>query len=753
MSFTQHTVKSAILVTSLLLSACGGGGAGSGPGAATDTQPNPTPATADRFVISGNNNGSLSLLLVDEVAGFARPIAYTDISAFAVNDMVYDATHLRLVAITSNALHTLSMDASSGQLFTTDSSATSGSSGSPASSHLALSADGVTAYIASGSTSGVIDIFRISADGTLGAPVTTAVTVDPDYLALNPGGERLYLVSRNDDQIQFFDIDSDGGLAANPGSFNTDRNPTSLLFHPGASAAYLTRADSNPAATLQVLLVDASGALAQGTSSFDVGANAIDMVLDASGSNLYVLDNAASRVHHFSVDSVTGDLSFINAISLDFQSPTDLSLSATGQQLYIGHQDGAVVSTLAVNASDGSPSKVESARVFDGVTSIVAVGGSGALQPTATFLLSPDTNGLNRFSVDAAGNLALLDTLNTSGALISGEAAVDYARQLLFATGETASPQFNDVIASYDFNTVTGASTELQVHSANGSESNIDNNSAFQRIEMGRAGRVMYVLDEDIFDSSAVPRPTGFVRAYRYDAAGNFSTTASDVQAVGEGPENMTLHPAGRYLYSVNSFGDDIDRLNINKADGSISYGSTYFPASGIVSQTANRGRPIDLRFHPNGRFAYVSLEDDSQMVSYAVDQNGNLTSPLRENPPQDNGVDVHPGAIAVHPGGRFVYVGERGGSRDTISLYSVSPADYSLRYQSRTPLQASPSWIEMDPRGQFLIVRESGGSIEVFSINQTTGALTNTGQSAIGGTGSGGFLPSLTLVTPLSAR
>ena len=697
---------------------------------------------SDRFVISGNADGTLSLMLVDAVAGFARAIGYANISSFAVRDMHYDAGHSRLVAITDNELHTLSVNGSTGELQSSDSGSTSGSS-----SHMALNADGDIAYVASGTNDGFIDIFTLNADGTFGSPSNFSVSVDPDYLAMNPDGDQLYLVSRNNDQIQFFDINPDGSLATSPGTFNTDENPSSLLFHDAANVAYVTYSDSNSNATLQVLIVDTGGALAQGTQFFDVGNNPIDMVLDEEGANLYVLDGSSARLHHFSVNTTTGDLTFVEFTSLDFSTATDLTLSNTGQQLYVGHDDD-LVATLDVDDSNGTLTEVEYSRIFEGSRSVAAIGGAGALQPTATFLLSPDTSGLSRFSVDASGNLTLSDTLSTSSALIDGQVAVEYLQGLLLATGENDANE--DLVTSYSFDPVTGATTAEESHTATGNENGIDSNSSFQRIEIDRSGRAIYVLDEDIFDSSASPRPTGFVRVYNYDEFGNFSTTADDVQSVGEGPENMTLHPSGRFLYSINSFGDDIDRININKSDASLSFGATYFPASGINSQTSGRGRPIDMQFHPNGRYAYVSLQDEHQMVRFSVASNGTLSSPVRENPPQEGSTDVGPGPIGVHPTGRFVYVGER--STNTIAMYTVSPSDYSLTYQSRVSFDAAPSWIEIDPKGEFLIAR-GGSNIEVYSINQTTGAITNTEQTVVAGTGSGGFLATLTLVTPLQEQ
>jgi 6-phosphogluconolactonase (cycloisomerase 2 family) len=679
-------------------------------------------------VLSGNNDGTISILRTDAAAGFAKVVAYYYSNAGTIRDMIYDEANGRIVILGDNQINTLGFDAVSGVITAIDFRPTSGNS-----SHLTLNKAGTMAYVASGQgTNENIDVYSISASGGLSAATTTPVTVDPDYITLNPDESRLYVVSRTDDQIQVFGLDASGSLSGGPQQISTATNPTALVFNLDGSMAYMTRANNTD--NLVVYGVDASGSLGQQTV-FTAGNNPIDLVLNASGTDLYTLDSNNKAVRHYSVDVGNGALTFVNNVNLSF-TPTDLVLSHTGSQLYVGHSEEDLVSTLSVNPADGTLAVVDWTRTFNAVATVAAVGGQGSVQPTPKFLLAPDTVGLSVFSIAADGMLALVGTENSMGALIDGEVAVDYSQGLLLAAGEDSTNA--DWLTSYQLNPATG--TVSPVSTIDATQPNLE--SDFQRLELGKAGGVMYVLDTDIFDSLN-PSQRGWIRTYQYADDGTITNTAYDTDSVGQGPENLSLHPAGRFIYSVNSFGDSISRFEINASNNKISGGTTYTP--GLTGSGV--GRPLDMRFHPNGRYAYVSLQDDEQMVRYLVDDNGALTNKTNINVPPHNGADVGPGPIGVHPNGRYAYVGER--QSNTVSVFAVQDTTFSLQHQTRVNAAGIPDWISIDPHGRFLYVRYSDENVEVFTISATTGNLTSTGQVVDVGESSG-FISSLTIVAPL---
>ena len=683
---------------------------------------------AERFVISGNNDGTLSVFRSNNMTGYATAHAYFPTDGFAIQDMVYDQGNGRIVMISANSIYIVAINADTGSLTAIDDRPTSGNS-----SHLTLNSDGSAVYVASGtSTNQAVDMFTIGDTGVLSPVNATSLTIDPDYIKLDPVEAYLYVVSRTDDQILIFSVNVDNTLSASPATINTDTNPTSLGFNTTGTKAYMTR--QNNSDNLVVYDVASNGGLTQSTT-FSNSNSPIDMVLNTDGSQLYVLDSNNTNINRYSVDS-SGTPTFVDSTNVSF-TPTDITLGHTGEQLFLSHSEDGLVSTIDIDAADGSLGVAGWVRSFNSANTIAAIGANGALVPTATYLLAPDDSGLVQFSTATDGMLTLVNTLNLTGALIDGEVAVNYQHGLLFAAGEDAAA--NDLLASYTYNPTTGSTTAVDTITVTPSAT-----ASFQRIKLGRSGRVMYVLDEDIFSSTTIPAPRGSLLTYAYSSNGTINTTAIDTDNVGQGPENISLHPAGRYLYSVNSFGDNITLFRISPVDGSLTQVNTVTPGG----TGAGQGRPIDIRFHPNGRYAYVSQQDDGEIDRYEVGSNGFLNNISRLTPPQDNGVAVEPGPIVVHPNGMFVYNGERNVTNG-VSVYAVNSSNYSLTHQSRVSATGNPTWLEIDPQGRFLYVRYSDESIQVFSIDATTGDLTSIQQGVAAGN-SGGFLPTLTLVAPL---
>lgn len=736
MSHINKLLKAILLIViPLTLMACGGGASDSedsGP----DPVPTPAPEPADRFVYSGNSDGTISILKVDPIAGFANPIAFFKVGSQSIRDIIYDQQNERLIILDSSSIHTFSVDEDTGQLSPVDVSSTSVAG---LASHITLNSAGTTVYAAVGSGgTNFVEAYTISAAGVLSRDTTT-LSVDPDYIQLNPAGDKLYIVSRSDDAIHAYNVAADGSLSTSPLVIATDENPTALLFNSAGTIAYLLRSD-NSGDSLEVFDVAANGNFSSRKDFENVGTSAVDMVMSADGLNLYSISSGDKEVYHLTISPANGELTYVDDYDISY-TPTDITLSYTGNEMYIGHSEDDVVSTLLINDSDGSLTLKDWARVFDGSNTVASVGNDeGALLATPLYLLAPDQSGLSIYGVAGDGALNLLSKENTSGALIDGEVEVDYFNNIVLATGEDGTSA--DIITAYSLNETSGEVTETDSEDVT-----VDSESVFARLELGKSGRYIYALDQD--QLSSVPLQRGYVRTYTYDESGEVSSSAIDNELVGPSPENLTIHPAGHYMYAINSFGtasngDSVELITINATDGTLSAGQDVYPGG----RGPGQGRPIDLRFHPNGRYAYVTVEDDNKVVRYIVDENGTLSNISNTSIPDDSGNDSTPHGLAVHPNGQYLYVTEKG-SAENIALFSINQGNFSLNFESRLDLSESPQYIEIDPQGRFLYVRYSTEEIELFAINASTGELTSSGNVLDAGT-SGGFQATLTLVSPL---
>jgi 6-phosphogluconolactonase (cycloisomerase 2 family) len=146
--------------------------------------------------------------------------------------------------------------------------------------------------------------------------------------------------------------------------------------------------------------------------------------------------------------------------------------------------------------------------------------------------------------------------------------------------------------------------------------------------------------------------------------------------------------------------------------------------------------------------YMWVMGTQYNQIAGFKIDQvTGNLTN-IPTSPFSSGG--TNPVAIAVKPGGRYVYVINKGNGtgNGNISLFSVGGDGILTFQQSYTSQGNTPVWLAVDTTGNFLYVLDSlapttdptdagKGDITVFAINSSTGRLTlvTNQQSKITGT------------------
>jgi 6-phosphogluconolactonase (cycloisomerase 2 family) len=186
--------------------------------------------------------------------------------------------------------------------------------------------------------------------------------------------------------------------------------------------------------------------------------------------------------------------------------------------------------------------------------------------------------------------------------------------------------------------------------------------------------------------------------------------------ASGIGPIVIALDPSGHFVYVGNNAGKSISAYTIDTATGALS----EIPGSPFSAAAA----PFTVTVDPSGRFVYATLITDSNglVASYSINAStGALTSTGTAN------TEVFPGLFALDPSGRFAYVGNQGTS---ISAYSIDSSTGVLSEVAGSPfkLAHTPISLTVDTAGKFLYVPRNdtiGNSyIAVLSIDSSTGAL-----------------------------
>jgi len=134
---------------------------------------------------------------------------------------------------------------------------------------------------------------------------------------------------------------------------------------------------------------------------------------------------------------------------------------------------------------------------------------------------------------------------------------------------------------------------------------------------------------------------------------------------------------------------------------------------------------PRHLDFHPNGRFAFVSLERENSIAVFGLKPDGTLTAEplfLKSALTDPQGKEKHPGQgvgpIHVHPNGRFVYQTNRGSGLKDVGGKKVSNGGennvvvWAINESTGEPTLIQRAWTDgyelrtfaMDPSGQVLI-------------------------------------------------
>ena len=116
-------------------------------------------------------------------------------------------------------------------------------------------------------------------------------------------------------------------------------------------------------------------------------------------------------------------------------------------------------------------------------------------------------------------------------------------------------------------------------------------------------------------------------------------------------------------------------------------------------------GGPRHMKFHPNGRHAYV-LNELSLTVSVfeLTDEGASEIQTVESLPPKLKDKRLNSAAeIRIHPNGRFLYSSNRG--HDSITVYAVDETSGKLKEVQRESIRGSwPRNFALDPSGKWLV-------------------------------------------------
>lgn len=141
-------------------------------------------------------------------------------------------------------------------------------------------------------------------------------------------------------------------------------------------------------------------------------------------------------------------------------------------------------------------------------------------------------------------------------------------------------------------------------------------------------------------------------------------------------------------------------------------------------------GGPRHMKFHTNGKWAYVLNELDLSITVFDYDAKAGTMTPkqtILTVPKEQLAKEKFKSAseIRVHPNGRFIYSANRG--HDTITAFGVNQDTGELTVIEREHVRgATPRNFNLDPSGHWLLAAgQDSHTLASFEVNQETGELT----------------------------
>lgn len=202
-------------------------------------------------------------------------------------------------------------------------------------------------------------------------------------------------------------------------------------------------------------------------------------------------------------------------------------------------------------------------------------------------------------------------------------------------------------------------------------------------------------------------------------------------------------------LYVANTGSDNVSGYGINTTGGTL----TAIPGSPFL----NVSGPSAMAVSSNGFFAYVTNSRANNVTAFRISTEGALLSvPTTPSNPNPVSVDAAPGALAIAPNTKHVYVASSG--IDTVTAFNLE-ASGALTLIPQTSGAANPVAVNgsdpvaiaITPSGTFLYVANSGSNnVTAFSIGATglVGLITPSGANT-NPLSTGGTVPKSMAISP----
>lgn len=423
------------------------------------------------------------------------------------------------------------------------------------------------------------------------------------------------------------------------------------------------------------------------------GSGADSLVLNASGSFLYVANSNSNDVAMFSVDTRSGQLTSIGPNVPANPNPVAITIDPTDRFVYVANAvpGGGAVSSFVIESSNGTLNPTGMVPAGPNPTSL-------AVDPTGTYLfaVSQGSNSISVFTLNpSTGVPTPLQTLSAGTEPVA--LVIHPSAKFAYAINKGSNN-----ISAFGLSQASGLWEPLGPSVATGTTP--------LSLALIPSGATLYVANSGSNNISV------------YSVNGSTGAlTLSRKTVAGSAPSWVSVDPTGTYAFVGNSGSGNVEEFKIGATGGLTSRNTAQM---GIISQAVANAGVTFISYAPIS--AYVTDYTNNGVQAFTVNtKNGALTAAGSEQP-----TDNDPAGVAVDYLGRFVYIANNFGGlpEGDVSGYTVSNTTWELTPTTPATFQAgmSPVQIVIDASGKFVYTANSASNtVSAYSIDTANGTLT----------------------------
>ncbi len=197
-------------------------------------------------------------------------------------------------------------------------------------------------------------------------------------------------------------------------------------------------------------------------------------------------------------------------------------------------------------------------------------------------------------------------------------------------------------------------------------------------------------------------------------------SSVNDARQQAPHAHSINLSADNRFAYAADLGTDRIYVYEFNAAR------HTLRPANPPAALVTPGGGPRHFAIHPSGKFAWTNCEMSMVVTGFRRNERDGRLFAIQEISTIPAGYNGRRSTAEclVHPGGRFLYVSNRG--HETITVYAIDEESGLLTYVENEPTGGrEPRNFFIEPSGKWLLAEnQNTDSVVVFAINADSGEL-----------------------------